>query len=65
MERRRLKLIQHKDRQRDHGAIAGLRGQTDAGSDAVADLMQETQDARAAAMDDAQGRGEDAPGVDT
>jgi len=39
LERRRLKLIQHKDGQRDHGAIAGVRRQAEAGSDAVADLL--------------------------
>ncbi len=42
-----LKLIQHKDEARHRGAIGGLRGQADAGSHAVADLMQETLDARA------------------
>lgn len=46
-----LKLIQHKDEVRHRGAIAGLRAQADAGSQAVADLMQETLDARAAAKD--------------
>ena len=46
-----LKLIQHKDEARHRGAIAGLRGQADAGSHAIADLMQETLDARAAAKD--------------
>ncbi len=44
-----LKLIQHKDELRHRGAIAGLRGQADAGSHAIADLMQETLDGRTAA----------------
>ena len=44
-----LKLIQHKDELRHRGAIAGLRGQADAGSHAIADLMQGTLDERAAA----------------
>ncbi len=37
-----FKLIQHKDALRHQGAIAGLRAQPDAGSHAIAELMQET-----------------------
>ncbi|WP_293795247.1 FMN-binding negative transcriptional regulator [uncultured Bosea sp.] len=44
-----LKLIQHKDETRHRGAIAGLRRRPDADSHAIADLMQETLDARLAA----------------
>ncbi len=43
-----LKLIQHKDELRHRGAITGLRRQADAGSHAIADLMQETLDERTA-----------------
>ena len=43
-----LKLIQHTDASRHAGAIAGLRGQPDPNGHAIADLMQETLDQRAA-----------------
>ncbi|MCJ2049471.1 FMN-binding negative transcriptional regulator [Methylobacterium sp. J-070] len=45
-----LKLIQHKDEVRHRGAIGGLRRQPDAGSHAIADLMQETLDTRLTAQ---------------
>ena len=48
-----LKLIQHKDATRHRGAIVGLRGQADARSQAIADLMQETLNVRTAALDGA------------
>lgn len=41
------KLIQHKSDAHHIGAIAGLRSQGDAGSIAIADLMQQTLDGRA------------------
>ena len=44
-----LKLIQHKGAAHHHGAIEGLRGQADAGSDAIAELMQQCLDARSKA----------------
>ncbi len=44
-----LKLIQHKDETRHRGVIAGLRGQRDGDSHAIADLMQQTLDERTAA----------------
>ena len=47
-----LKLIQHKDELRRRGPITGLRGQADAGSHAIADLMQETLEERKAAKGD-------------
>ena len=51
-----LKLIQHKDELRHHRAITGLRGQADAGSHTIADLMQETLDGRTAARGPTRGR---------
>jgi len=40
------KLIQHKAETAQRGAIAGLRGRSDAGSAAIADLMQDVVDSR-------------------